>query len=299
MNTVLELYINEMLETKKESTVKNHKSTLVSFFNFVNNCLPIEVLPRDVVEYRNTKHKTMKTGTVNTMLKRVKLFFKWCVENELIPDSPAEDVKLLTESEQLPKWLDDKQEQALLRAVRKKYLSNTLKPSYREYAIIQLMLNAGLRVGEVCNLKWSDITIGKGISKVSILGKGDQYRTVPLIPELVEVLEKYKEVNGVKGEYVFYSRVKETITTRMVEHIVKDFSELKFYNGYIEELTPHMLRHTFAHKLAVRGMALEQIARLMGHMKNNGEPNIKMTIRYTKANDSEIANNLTMLLSNK
>lgn len=292
----IDKYLEKMAETKSASTVKGHKSSLYTFAKSIDAEEPIQVLVKDVFNFRNKMYETKTSGTVNTMLKRVKQFFEWCEAEQLVDVSPAKDIKLLNEAEALPKWLDDKQEDLLIRSVRSKYVAGE-KPSYRELAIVMMMLKAGLRVGEVCGLKWENVQIIEGKGKMLIRGKGNQQRTVPIIPELVKVLEQYKEQHGEKGEYVFYSQKSDSISERMVQMIVKEFEGASIKGTVLSELHPHMLRHTFAHNLAKKGMALESIARVMGHMKTDGTPNIAMTIRYTKANDNEIADDMERILS--
>lgn len=64
----------------------------------------------------------------------------------------------------------------------------------------------------------------------------------------------------------------------------------------IRELSPHILRHTFAHNLARAGMQIESIARVLGHMKRDGTPNIMQTIRYTKNSEEEIHDEVEKIL---
>lgn len=296
MITYIDDYLNQMSETKSPSTVKGHRSTLYTFAKNVEADEPVQVLVKDVFNFRNAMYETKTAGTVNTMLKRVKLFFEWCEKNNLVDISPAKEIKLLTEAEPLPKWLDEKQEDLLIRAIRAKYLTGE-KPSYRELAIVMMMLKAGLRVSEVCGLKWENVQIVNGKGKLLVRGKGNQQRTVPIIADLAEVLENYKKHHAEKGEYVFYSQKADTISERMVQMLIKEFEGIAVKGTSITELHPHMLRHTFAHNLAKNGLALESIARVMGHMKADGSPNINQTIRYTKASEHEIADDMERILS--
>ncbi|WP_275764100.1 tyrosine-type recombinase/integrase [Priestia megaterium] len=295
MKQFIDTYLEKMAEEKSASTVKGHKSSLNKFASMVNATEPAEVLAKDVRNFRDELYKTMKTGTVNTMLKRLKTFFDWCVAEGLTDVSPASEIKLLVEGEQLPKWLSEEQEDLLLKAVRKKYLGASVKKkSYREYAIIMLMLKAGLRISEVTNLKHSELSLEAG--KVLIRGKGQQQRTVHLIPDLVKVLVSYIEFHGSKGEYVFFSQMSDKITERMVQNLIKNFKGVSLNEVVLDELHPHMLRHTFAHNLAKAGMPIESIARVLGHMKADGTPNIQQTIRYTKSSDVEIGENMDKIL---
>lgn len=297
MNTYITEYLERMAETKSVQTVKGHRSSLNTFLKHVDAEEPVQVLVKDVVNFRNKMFQEKKAGTVNTMLKRVKLFFEWCVAEGYVDLSPAKEVKLLTEGEALPKWLSEEQEDLLVKAVKKKYLGSTAKKkSYRELAIIMLMLKAGLRIGEVTGLKWDNVQLAEGKGKMLVHGKGHQQRVVPIIADLAEILQAYKDHHGMKGEYVFYSQMSDTITERMVQKLIKGFEGISLKDVVIDELHAHMLRHTFAHNLAKKGMALEAVARVLGHMKNDGTPNIAMTIRYTKANEAEIADDMEKIL---
>ncbi|CDQ21692.1 tyrosine-type recombinase/integrase [Halobacillus karajensis] len=300
MKELINTYLEEMLETKSESTVKGHRSTLNRFARFVDVDEPVEIITKDVVRFRNEMYEEKKTGTVNTMLKRIKLFLSWCVDQGILEDSPAQEVKLLTASEEVPKWLTEQQEDLLIKKVRKKYQgSEAKKISYREEAIIRLMLQAGLRVQEVVNIKLDDIDAFGEKAKLLVRGKNNQQRIVPLIKEVYQIIQKYLKHHGTKGEYLFYSQKSDRITVKRIQDIVKEFQGVSRGNIVINELHPHMLRHTFAHNLANRGMALESIARVLGHTKKDGTPNIQQTIRYTKASDDELASNMEDILATK
>lgn len=291
-------YLEEMAETKSEATVKGHKSSLMRFTKGTDASEPIEVLVKDVVKFRNNQYQEKKAGTVNTMLKRIKKYFSWCESKGYVDVSPAKEVKLLTEGEQLPKWLDEYQEDFLVKLIKKTYLGNEAKKkSYKEPAMLLLMLKAGLRVGEVNSLKWEEVQLVGNKGKALVRGKGQQQRTVPLIFDVVEILKKYKEQVGNDSGYVFSSRNGNHVTERSVQKTLAKFKGASNKQVNLNELHPHILRHTFAHNLAKAGMQLESIARVLGHMKEDGTPNIQQTIRYTKASDDEIGNDLERILS--
>nr|WP_243237356.1 tyrosine-type recombinase/integrase [Heliobacterium chlorum] len=84
---------------------------------------------------------------------------------------------------------------------------------------------------------------------------------------------------------LFSRRKKSFRSFASVQCIVKKYAKL---TG-IEHLTCHTLRHTFAHELTIRKIPMDVIARLMGHMKSDGSPNLSMTSRYTMPGEDDLA----------
>lgn len=115
-------------------------------------------------------------------------------------------------------------------------------------------------------------------------GKGCKYREIPLNVDARRAIEDYL-ANGRKNgsEYLFISQRSDKITLRAVQHILEKYQKL---TGL--EVTPHTLRHTFCHELAVRKVPLDVIARLAGHMKKDGTPNLAMVTRYTQPGKEDL-----------
>lgn len=292
MNNHIEAYLNLIGQTSSGTTVKNHRSTLNKFAKFVGVDTPAEILARDIKRFKDELLASGKVASANTQLKRVKAFLNSLVVAGVLDVSPAEEIGLVAEAEALPKWLTMEQEDLLIRAIRKDYLGSHLtedKKSYREYAMVLLMLKAGLRVSEVCSLTWDALELGERKGTALIRGKFQQQRKVPVVSDVLKALRLYEEKHGRKGAYVFYSQKSDRISERMIQTILSKYVGLKNGITEINELTPHMLRHTFAHNLASSGqIQIESVARLLGHIKKDGTPNIQQTIRYTKASDEEI-----------
>ncbi|RYD03846.1 hypothetical protein N752_17315 [Desulforamulus aquiferis] len=76
------------------------------------------------------------------------------------------------------------------------------------------------------------------------------------------------------------------MTTRNVQHIIAEYRKL---TG-IDHLTAHALRHSFCHELVTRKVPLDVVARLAGHMQNDGMPNIAMTLVYTQPGEEDLQN---------
>lgn len=290
-------YLDLLAQTKADSTVKNAKSTLTKFIAFTGVEDASEILARDVMRF---KQNLLAGGTVNSsniQLQRVKRFLNYLVDKNVLLDSPAEDIMPTAVADLPPKWLTEDQRDKLIRAVKRDGIGAQVaesKRSFRNYAIVLMMLQTGIRVRELANLKWDDVELGERKGRLMIRGKNGQQRTLTITSDLLSVLKQYSYVDGYRGEFVFYSRKSNQIGVRTVQTMVESYSKTVDTN-----LTAHMLRHTFAHDLISGGMQLEAVARLMGHIKKDGSPNIQQTIRYTKASQEEIDEDMERILATR
>jgi integrase/recombinase XerC/integrase/recombinase XerD len=218
-------------------------------------------------------------ATINRALASLKIFFNWLFKKGVITSNPAEDVKLVAIANQPSlKWLDRNQQASFVRTIHE-------YGSLRDEALIGIMLHAGLRVSEVCALNREDIEISDRKGRVIVQhGKGNKYREVPLNVDARRAIEDYL-ANGRKNgsPFLFTTQRSGQATTRGIQHILAKYAKL---TGL--EVTPHVLRHTFCHELAVRKVPLDVIARLAGHTKRDGSRNLAMVIRYTQPGEADL-----------
>jgi site-specific recombinase XerD len=231
-------------------------------------------------------HKPYSPRTVQQTLIHLNVIFRYFFKKGVIPSNPvkATDRKVVVQQE-APKWLTRAQQNTLIREVN--FHSQKLKKNgFRERAIIPFLLHTGLRVQELCDLRLSDILhLGERSGQIIVRGKGNKTRKVRLNSTACRILREYFAVHTPKGEYVFDSQRSDKMTPRAVQHMVEKYAKI---TG-IPDLTPHVLRHTFCHNLVKAGVPLDQIALLAGHMKEDGSPNLAMTVRYTQPDDNDLA----------
>lgn len=168
---------------------------------------------------------------------------------------PTADIKPVAEEELAPRWLDRRQQAAFVRALQK-------GGNLRDQAICGLMLHAGLRVSEVCNLDRSDLQLNERSGWVTVRrGKGNKLRRVPLNVTIRRILEAYLKTLPDDQVALFASERAEWITPRGVQYMVERYA----YDAHLENVTPHTLRHTCCKNLIDQGVPIEQVAALMGH----------------------------------
>lgn len=159
-------------------------------------------------------------------------------------------------------------------------LDTTDKNYYRDYCILTLFLNCGMRLSELCNIKINKI---KG-DTLTIIGKGDKERTVYLNEACLKAINNYMKVRdtskckGDAKEFLLLSSRYQPINKRTVELLVKKYIQKAGfdYNKY----TPHKLRHTAATLMYKHGnVDIRSLQSILGH------ENISTTQIYTHVDD--------------
>ena len=166
-------------QDKSEQTIKAYMADLTSFSRWFQQVtrepLDLEhITPIEIIDYRNAMLDWgKKPSTINRSLISISSFCQWAQQNDLIPNNPAEGVRSVAEEPLAPRALERKEQLALLRAVRK-------SDNLRDLAIITMLLHTGMRVGELCNLRVSDIRISTHSNMVTVReGKGTKTAQYP------------------------------------------------------------------------------------------------------------------------
>jgi integrase/recombinase XerC len=133
----------------------------------------------------------------------------------------------------------------------------------RDLTLITLMLHTGLRVSEVCHLKWEHVVRRKRSGFLRVWGKRNKYREVPLNVTARKALEKYekdRETNGEMGPYVFVSQRTQTkLTPRGIGFLIAKYAG----RAGVDNLRAHDLRHRFGYRMAEQ-VPLHRLAQIMG-----------------------------------
>jgi site-specific recombinase XerD len=190
----------------------------------------------------------------------------------MVDEDPVR-VRNVEESQTVPKSLDEKTYLQLLRSAQR--FGNK-----RDVAILQVLRHTGLRVGELCSLTVDDIAFSPQKGKVVVQsGKGGKYREVPLNLDARNALKAYYEErpNG-DTAHVFIGQRGNGLTPSAVQALVKKYAH---YAG-LEDVTPHLLRHTFGRSLIDQGVDLVTVKELMGHKR------LESTARYTRPSERDL-----------
>lgn len=241
---------------------------------------PQNLTPTDIREYRQylLSVKKAKPATINRHLSAVRAFANWGKANGMISHSPAENIKSIAQQAQAPKWLDRKEQAALIREAEKRISAAKTEPAkrqaIRDHAILIVLLNTGLRVSELVALELTDVSImeRKGEIRVrAVKGKGMKERNVPLNDTARKALKAWLSVRPDCNNKILFLTQRGPTSTRAVQSILENIGA----NAKVDHLTPHMAWHTFAKNLVNSGVSLEKVAMLLGHSS------LDTTIIYT------------------
>ena len=225
---------------------------------------PAAVTTLDLAEYRGWLQRSgKKPASVNRALAAIRAFFDYARDAGLVEASPAVKLRRVGEEPRAPRSLDRRQQQALARAVQK-------YGSLRDQAVITLLLHTGLRVSELAGLKPEDVRREGSVWVLVVrAGKGNKRREVPLNDTAKGIMERLlKETTG----DLFASRKHGPLSVRAVQRMLNKYARI----AGLENVTPHVLRHTFAKNLIDMGESIDRVAALLGHA------NLNTTARYTR-----------------
>ena len=219
----------------------------------------------------NTATRARKTSTL-------RIFFKYMsVQTHQIPTNPAELLESPKVKQSLPKHLTLENSLELLNSVDG-------VNERRDYCILTLFLNCGLRLSELCGLNLSDIS-GDGI--MTVTGKGNKERAVYLNDSCKAAIKAYLAVRPNEGIVItdrnalFISRNHRRISPKTVQHIVKTYLKKAGLDGM--GFSTHKLRHTAATLMYQHGnVDIRVLKDILGHA------NLGTTQIYTHVSDAQI-----------
>lgn len=237
-----------------------------------------------------------KPKTINRRLAALAAYAHWLEQAGYVSDTrnPVQGVKAVKEVALAPKWLDKKQRAALLRAVDKEVEDAMrryprLRLIYlRDAAIVKLILFTGLRVGEIVQLRTSDVILDERKGNVVVReGKGTKRREIPLNAKARKSLLEYMRMRpNVDSDDLFLGQRNEGVQSKTVQRAVQRFAR----TAGIQNVTPHALRHSFAKALIDAGVSLEKVSTLLGHS------NLNTTRIYTTPGEDDLEDALSRLI---
>ncbi|MFC1912674.1 tyrosine-type recombinase/integrase [Chloroflexota bacterium] len=278
LNELIEYYeVCNRAEGKSTKTISWYSANLKSFRNYLKSRhLPdllgnidtkllreyvLHLLKKTRYEnhpYTPAQTELLSTATVHGHVRTLRAFFNWLVVEGLAQDSPAKDLKPPKVTKKVVSTLSDKEIGNILNVF------STSPSDARNRTLFMLLLDTGLRIGELVNLKMGDVHMDESYLKV--MGKGKRERIVPIGNNAQRALQRYlfrfrPKPNNPVMDNVFLSTSNKPLTENSMKLM---FARLSQRSG-VCRLHAHLCRHTFATRFLINGGDVFSLQQILGH----------------------------------
>ena len=248
MSRYLESFLEYLLINKavSKNTYDAYKRDLTQFEEFLKKPI-IEATTSDIIAFLS---QIENKRSLNRKLSAINSFFDFAYKRDLV--SEKHKIKQAKIPKNLPKFLT--KEEILNSISHIDYNSSWFE--LRDKALILFLYATGLRVSEAMNVKLSDIE--DGWVKVT-MAKGEKQRVVPIADVALQAIKEYLSKRPCNSEYLFVNKNCNKLSRISAFNITK-----KYLN-----VSPHVLRHSFATSLVLGGADLRIVQELLGHASLN------------------------------
>ncbi len=269
--SLVEKFIKKLeAEGKSEFTLIAYKKDLEQFLGFLSTkeITDVRDVKKQIIEefIKNLIDKGYTKKSTSRKLNSIRTFFRFLKNEGIVEYNPALDVPHPKYTQAAPRVLS-KIEYMALRDYAKK--------DTRTYALVELLLQTGMKIGELANIRLSDIKEDSLI----VREHNGSTREIPLNKTAKQVIEEYLKIRPeTNDDHLFITRTGRPLLVRNIRQIIsKCFKEVG-----IENATVNDLRNTFiAHQLS-KGVSIEYVAKIVGHKR------LSSTERFLSAIKEEV-----------
>jgi integrase/recombinase XerD len=259
--TSLTRYLNSLSgRNLSDHTATAYRTDLLQFLTWISEndvtvTSPEKITRTHILDYLSHLASLGRSGVTRVRkLAAIREYCKFLVDEKSIPSSPTENIIR-------PK--QERKQRVFLRVDEYMRLLNAALGNSRDYAILQLFLQTGIRVSELVGLALSDIDLAAGT--ILINGKGNKQRTVFLEKKATQALRSYLANRPRSADvHVFLNYQGTHFSVQGVSDIVEKYRKLA---GITKQFSCHSLRHTCATYKASKGYTATELQDLLGHEK--------------------------------
>jgi integrase/recombinase XerC len=187
-------------------------------------------------------------------LSACRSFYRWLLRHGRIAANPAQPIRAPKAPRKLPQILDADEAKALVE------VPTDVPLGLRDRALLELFYSSGLRLSELCALRWRDLDLRGGL--VTVLGKGNKQRSVPVGSFARTALTEWKTDQHAQADGFVFPGRNGAITPRAVQLRLRTLAQRQ---GLFKRVHPHLLRHSFASHVLESSGDLRGVQELLGH----------------------------------
>jgi integrase/recombinase XerC len=249
-------------KNRSQATIAAYRGDLALFIRFLHETngaalSPNQVDKLDISEYLSHLAARNLTGISRARkLAAIREYFRYLVETDQLDRSPAEGLETPRKEKNSRPYLQTDEYSRML---------SLAGVSPRDYAILQVFLQTGVRVSELCGIAIDDVDLEHGLLRVR--GKGQVDRTIELERKGIQAIRNWLAVRPDSSfDTLFLNYQGEPISTRGVQKLVTKY---RTQAGITKRVGCHALRHTFATRKAEKGVSPFQLKDWLGHANLN------------------------------
>lgn len=256
-------YLEYQKHYSKYTTI-NYKKDLENYFSYLER----ENLDYKKIEYSDIRfylmylkdEKKEKNSSICRNLSALRTFYNYLIHNEKMENNPFNYISGPKKEKRLPRYFEYNELEELFKTP-----DITTPFGQRDSLLLEMLYATGLRVGELVNIKTGDIN--RSERTIKILGKGNKERIVyfgEYARDILDIYLKdgYLKLNPKKIDYLFLGNKKTKLTERGVRDILNRMIKK---TNLTKNISPHMLRHSFATHLLNEGCDILSVQKLLGH----------------------------------
>ncbi|KEH88987.1 integrase [Clostridium novyi A str. 4540] len=198
--------------------------------------------------------------TINNYIRNLKVFFNWCLEEGIIKINPMKKIKQFKNNRIKKEQLSDEEFKRIIR-----YLDTTKFHEFRDYVIIQLIMDTGMRIGECLDLTIHDVDLDRRAIFISAeIAKGRRDRYVFYSYTMSKLLKRWIQYKDryVETELLFCTKKNSPFK---VTNFEKNFKKYIIRAKISKNVTAHTLRNNYARRFLLAGGDIFMLSRLLGH----------------------------------
>ena len=265
MEKKIKLFLEFLQKDKKLSnnTLQSYKRDITQYESYINeeNLQYLKVTKDDIKKYlENLKNIGKKTSTISRNLASIRSFYQYLVRTKKIKEDPTEGIQSPKVEKRVPSVLSSKEVELLLEQPKAVDLKGI-----RDKAMLEFAYATGMRVTEIINLNLEDVNLKEGYVSCT---NANKQRNIPLGAISINALNEYIKkarpylIKSEDEKSLFVNINGKRLTRQGFWKIVKFYKEQAHID---KDITPHVLRHSFATHLLQNGADLKAIQVMLGH----------------------------------
>lgn len=265
MEKKIKLFLEFLQKDKKLSnnTLQSYKRDITQYESYINeeNLQYLKVTKDDIKKYlENLKNIGKKTSTISRNLASIRSFYQYLVRTKKIKEDPTEGIQSPKVEKRVPSILSSKEVELLLEQPKAVDLKGI-----RDKAMLEFAYATGMRVTEIINLNIEDVNLKEGYVSCT---NANKQRNIPLGAISINALKEYIKkarpylIKSEDEKSLFVNINGKRLTRQGFWKIVKFYKEQAHID---KDITPHVLRHSFATHLLQNGADLKAIQVMLGH----------------------------------